>query len=98
VQTLATRPQSQAESFSAFGLTSAQLGEIEAVSAHHANNYMPLVAKHRRRDRATMFAFTSVVELEATSADRSVLDAVDRGRARAPDPRFHPRPSRRRPG
>jgi hypothetical protein len=26
----------------------AQLAEIEAVSAHHANNYMPLVAKHRR--------------------------------------------------
>jgi hypothetical protein len=55
----------------------AQLAEIEAVSAHHANNYMPLVEKHRRRDRATMFAFTTVVELEATSADRSVLDAVD---------------------
>jgi Tn3 transposase DDE domain/Domain of unknown function (DUF4158) len=55
----------------------AQLAEIEAVSAHHANNYMPLVAKHRRRDRATMFAFTRVVELEATSADRSVLDAVE---------------------
>jgi hypothetical protein len=46
----------------------AQLAEIEAVSAHHANNYMPLVEKHRGRDRATMFAFTSVVELEATSA------------------------------
>ena len=29
----------------------AQLAEIEAVSAHHANNYMPLVAKHRRRSR-----------------------------------------------
>jgi Tn3 transposase DDE domain/Domain of unknown function (DUF4158) len=55
----------------------AQLAEIEAVSAHHANNYMPLVAKHRRRDRATMFAFAGVVELEATSADRSVLDAVE---------------------
>jgi hypothetical protein len=55
----------------------AQLAEIEAVSAHHANNYMPLVEKHRRRDRATMFAFTTVVELEATSADRSVLDAVE---------------------
>lgn len=61
----------------------AQLAEIEAVSAHHANNYMPLVAKHRRRDRATMFAFTSVVELEATSADRSVLDAVEHAVAHA---------------
>jgi TnpA family transposase len=61
----------------------AQLAEIEAVSAHHANNYMPLVAKHRRRDRATMFAFTTVVELEATSADRSVLDAVEHAVAHA---------------
>jgi hypothetical protein len=54
----------------------AQLADIEEVGAHHANNYMPLVAKHRRRDRATMFAFARVVDLEATSADRSVLDAV----------------------
>jgi len=61
----------------------AQLAEIEAVSAHHANNYMPLVAKHRRRDRATVFAFTSVVELEATSADRRVLDAVEHAAAHA---------------
>jgi hypothetical protein len=44
---------------------------------------MPLVEKHRRRDRATMFAFTSVVELEATSADRSVLDAVEHAIAHA---------------
>jgi hypothetical protein len=60
-----------------------QLAEIEAVSAHHANNYMPLVERHRRRDRATMFAFTSAVELEATSADRSVLDAVEHAVAHA---------------
>jgi hypothetical protein len=44
---------------------------------------MPLVERHRRRDRATMFAFTTVVELEATSADRSVLDAVEHARAYA---------------
>jgi len=55
----------------------AELANIEAVAAHHANNYMPLVAKHRRRDRSTTFAFARVVELEATSADRSVLDAVE---------------------
>lgn len=61
----------------------AQLADIEAVAAHHANNYMPLVARHRRRDRATMFAFTRIVELEATSADRSVLDAVQHALAHA---------------
>ena len=60
-----------------------QLADIEAVAAHHANNYMPLVARHSRRDRATMFAFARVVELEATSADRSVLDAVEHALAHA---------------
>jgi hypothetical protein len=61
----------------------AQLADIEAVAAHHANNYMPLVAKHRRRDRATTFAFARVVELDATSADRSVLAAVEHALAHA---------------
>ena len=55
----------------------AELQEIESVAAHHANNYMPLVARQMRRDRATMCSFAGTVELEATSADRSVLDALD---------------------
>jgi len=74
---LARRTVEQAGGFDA------QLADIEAVAAHHANNYMPLVARHRRRDRATMFAFARVVELEATSADRSVLDAVAHSLAHA---------------
>jgi hypothetical protein len=45
--------------------------------AHHANNYMPLVYGQIGKDRATMFEFTRVVELEATSAERSVLDALE---------------------
>ena len=45
-----------------------ELADIEAVAAHHANNYMPLVARHRRRDRATMFAFVGAVELEARAS------------------------------
>jgi TnpA family transposase len=55
----------------------AELADIEAVAAHHANNYAPLVARQWRRDRSTMFAFARTVELEATSADRSVLDALE---------------------
>jgi len=55
----------------------AELADIESVAAHHANNYMPLVARQLRRDRSTMFAFARTVELEATSAERSVLDALD---------------------
>jgi hypothetical protein len=38
---------------------------------------MPLVYRQLRRDRATMFAFARTVELEPTSADRSVLDALE---------------------
>ncbi|MDQ6840777.1 MAG: hypothetical protein M3137_21190 [Actinomycetota bacterium] len=55
----------------------AELADIEAVAAHHANDYVPLVTRHWRQDRATMFAFVRTVELEATRADRSVLDAVE---------------------
>lgn len=55
----------------------AELADIESIAAHHANNYMPLVARQLRRDRATMFAFARTVTLEATSAERSVLDALD---------------------
>jgi len=68
---LARRTVEQAGGFDA------ELAEIEAVAAHHANNYMPLVSRHWRQDRATMFAFVRTVTLEATSADRSVLDAVE---------------------
>lgn len=55
----------------------AELADIDAVAAHHVNNHMPLVSRHFRQDRSTMYAFVRAVELEATSADRSVLDAVE---------------------
>jgi len=53
------------------------LSDIERVAAHHANNHMPLVYGQIGKDRATMFEFTRVVELEATSSERSVLDALE---------------------
>ncbi|MCA1678087.1 MAG: hypothetical protein LC777_03620 [Actinobacteria bacterium] len=74
----------------------AELEDIESVAAHHANNYMPLVARQMRRDRATMFSFTRTVELEATSADRAVLDARARAGASASDARPDPRSLGRR--
>ena len=87
---LARRTVEQAGGFEA------QLADIEAVAAHHANNYMPLVARHRRRDRATMFAF--VARRRAGGHERRSQRA-GRRRARAgalaPDPRLHPRPSSR---
>ena len=54
-----------------------ELADIESVAAHHAENFMPLVARQMRRDGATMFAFARTVKLEATSADRSILDALE---------------------
>ncbi len=48
----------------------------EAVSAHHGNNYFPLLNQHYRSHRSALFTLVEAVELEATSADRSVLEAV----------------------
>jgi hypothetical protein len=54
-----------------------ELSDIERVAAHHQNNYLPLVYGQIGRDRSTMFQFARTVELEATSADRSLLDALE---------------------
>jgi TnpA family transposase len=49
----------------------------EAVSAYHGNNYLPLLQPFYRSHRSALFAFVDTVELQATTADRSVLDAVE---------------------
>lgn len=48
----------------------------EAVSAHHGNNYAPLMERYYRSHRSVLFTLLEALELEATSADHSVLDAV----------------------
>jgi TnpA family transposase len=48
----------------------------ETVSAHHGNNYLPLLDQHYRSHRPALFTLLDSIELEATSADRTVLDAV----------------------
>jgi Domain of unknown function (DUF4158) len=53
----------------------------EAVSAHHGNNYLPLLERFYNSHRSALFTLLDTVELEATSADRSVLDAVEFVRA-----------------
>ncbi|MFE6692243.1 Tn3 family transposase [Streptomyces sp. NPDC057743] len=55
----------------------AQLPEIEALSAHHGNNFTPLVERFFRPDRPTMFKLARHLTLVATSEDRSVLDALE---------------------
>lgn len=46
------------------------------ISAHHRNNYMPLLADRFRSHRKALFDLVDTIEFEATSADTSVLDAL----------------------
>ena len=54
-----------------------QYADIDRVSAHHGDNHAPLVARHFRKDRASMLAMVGALDLQATSADHSVLAALD---------------------
>ena len=49
----------------------------EQVSAHHGNNYLPLLEPFYRSHRAALFTLVDTLALEATSADRAVLEAVE---------------------
>ena len=49
----------------------------ETVSAHHGNNPVPLMERYYRSHRAALFALLEVLELEATSTDRRIIDAVE---------------------
>ncbi len=49
----------------------------EAVSAHHGNNYLPLLEQYYGPHRAALFTLVNAITLESTSADRSVIDAVE---------------------
>lgn len=48
----------------------------ERVSAWHGNNYLPLLERFYRSHRAALFTLLEALQLEATTADRRVLDAV----------------------
>jgi TnpA family transposase len=61
----------------------AQYNDIDKVTAHHGDNHVPLVARHFRNDRAAMLAMVGALALEATSADRSVLDLLEHVRTHA---------------
>jgi hypothetical protein len=51
--------------------------EHEELSAHHGNNYLPLLDRFYRGHRAVIFKLVGTLTLESTSADRSLLDAVE---------------------
>ena len=61
----------------------AQYRDIDAVTAHHGDNHVPLVARHFRADRAAMLATLQALTLVATSADTSVLDLLEHVRRHA---------------
>ena len=54
-----------------------EFARIDGVRATHGDNHVPLVARHFRKDRAAMLAMVAVLDLEATSADGSVLQLLD---------------------
>ncbi|WP_237737143.1 Tn3 family transposase [Rhodococcus sp. 21391] len=49
----------------------------EAVSAHHGNNYVPLLERFYRSHRPALFTLADALDMVPTTADRSVLDAVE---------------------
>ncbi|WP_224389036.1 DUF4158 domain-containing protein [Pseudonocardia sp. ICBG1293] len=49
----------------------------EAVSAYHGNNYLPLLEGFYRSHRSVLFTLINALEMTSTTADRSVLDAVE---------------------
>ncbi len=53
----------------------------QAVAAYHGNNYLPLLEQYYKSHRAALFTLADSVEFEATSEDRSVLDALEFVRA-----------------
>jgi hypothetical protein len=51
--------------------------EREEISAHHGNNYLPLLDRFYRGHRSLLFRLASALVLESTSADRTLLEALD---------------------
>ena len=49
----------------------------QAVAAFHGNNYLPLLEAFYRSHQAVLFTLVDAIELEATSAERGVLDALE---------------------
>ncbi|THV42673.1 Tn3 family transposase [Glycomyces buryatensis] len=48
----------------------------EQVAAHHGNNYLPLLEGFFKSHRPVLFTLLDALELEATTAETAVLDAV----------------------
>ncbi len=58
------------------GISQLQADHVD-ISAHHNNNYMPLLSAKFRSHRSAMFDIVELLDLESTSNDTAVLDAVE---------------------
>jgi len=47
------------------------------VAAHHGNNYLPLLERYYNSHRPVLFTLVDALDLQAASAERGVLDAVE---------------------
>ncbi|MGA5135393.1 Tn3 family transposase [Streptomyces olivoreticuli] len=54
-----------------------QLDQLEALAAHHGNNFTLLVERFFRSDWPTMFKLACHLTFTATSQDRALLDALE---------------------
>lgn len=61
----------------AHGGVSQLLGDCEAVASYSGNNYLPLLWKFYRQNRRTLFGIIRALELESTSSDQSLMDAIN---------------------
>jgi hypothetical protein len=59
------------------GGAAAQLADIEEVTAYQHDNHELLIQQFFKADRSTMLALAAVLRFKATSADRSVLEALE---------------------
>ncbi len=59
------------------GGAAAQLADIEEVTAYQHDNHELLIQQFFKADRSIMLALAGVLRFKATSADRSVLDALE---------------------
>jgi len=59
------------------GGTAALLADCEAVSAFHGNNHLPLMWRHYRSHRPTLFRLARTLTLTAASQDRTLIAALE---------------------
>jgi len=59
------------------GGVEALLADCEAVAAYHGDNYLPLIHRFYASHRRALFDFARQLQFTPTSADRSLLDALE---------------------